>query len=575
MQKQIIRRDAPNETPAELTNLHPLLQRVYAARAVTSSQELDRNLDQLIPYHHLLGIDAAVKILAEAIFNKQLILIVGDFDADGATSTTVAMRGLRLLGATNVNFRVPNRFADGYGLTPELVAQFADEKPGVVLTVDNGIANHAGVLAAKQLGAKVVITDHHLAGETLPDADAIVNPNQPNDPFPSKNLAGVGVIFYVMLALRRYLTEQNWFVSQKREAPALSCLLDLVALGTVADVVALDHNNRILVHQGLRRIRGGVCVPGIIALLEAAGRDFSKAQASDLGFAVGARLNAAGRLEDMSYGIACLLSDDSIEARSMAQTLDRLNDERRHIEQGMQTQALKSLEQLNTELKGELPKGLCLYNENWHQGVIGILASRIKDKHHRPVIIFADGHESELKGSARSIAGLHVRDALAMVDAQYPNLIKKFGGHAMAAGLTIAKQNYELFCKAFNEAVSARLRDDQLRHSLMTDGALNENDFNLEVAAMLREGGPWGQAFPEPLFDDTFELIEQRLVGDRHLKCRLRKAGKILDAIAFFVDTEQWPNHRVQQIHAVYRVDINEYKGRSSVQLMLDYLQPI
>lgn len=575
MQKQIRRRALPAVLPPGLGDLHPLLQRVYAARSLQCTDELDRNLDKLIPPDSLLGMQAAVQCLATAIKQQQSILIVGDFDADGATSTAVAVRVLRLFGASSVHYRVPNRFVDGYGLTPELVASFAADRPQLILTVDNGIANHAGVLAAKALGATVVITDHHLQGETLPAADAIVNPNQHGDPFPSKNLAGVGVIFYVMLALRRHLNETGWFQDRRMEVPTLSRLLDLVALGTVADVVALDHNNRILVHQGLRRIRGGLCVPGIAALLEVAGRDFSRAQAADLGFAVGARLNAAGRLEDMSFGIECLLCDDPVQARAMAQTLDQLNDERRHIEHGMQTQALQTLERLHERLAGSLPKGLCLYDGSWHQGVIGILASRIKDRYHRPVIIFANGQPGEVKGSARSIPGLHVRDTLATIDAKHPGLIKKFGGHAMAAGLTLADTDFERFQQAFDAAVSAQLSEDQLRHAVITDGALNADELNLDVAAMLREAGPWGQAFPEPLFDDVFELIEQRLVGDRHLKCRLRKAGQIIEAIAFFVDTDVWPNHRVRDVRAVYRIDINEYKGRSTVQLIIDYLEPM
>lgn len=573
MQKNIVRRQLPEALPLGLQTLHPLLQRVYAARSVGTVDELDRNLEKLIPDAALLGMQAAVQCLTEALQQQKHIVIVGDFDADGATSTAVAIRALRAMGAKHVSYRVPNRFADGYGLTPELVASLVEQKPDLILTVDNGIANHAGVLAAKAMGAVVVVTDHHLPGDTVPAADAIVNPNQHGDAFPSKNLAGVGVIFYVMLALRRHLNQTGWFEAQHIPQPTMSKLLDLVALGTVADVVPLDHNNRILVHQGLRRIRGGVAVPGITALLEVAGRDFARANASDLGFAVGARLNAAGRLEDMSLGIECLLSDDAVEARAKAQVLDQLNDERRHIEKGMQAQALQTLEALNQRLSGELPKGLCLYDEAWHQGVIGILASRVKDKYHRPVIIFAKGHEGEVKGSARSIPGFHVRDALAHIDAKYPNLIKKFGGHAMAAGLTLASDDFKKFQKIFDATVAEKLTEDQLKHSLMTDGALLPEDYNLEVAAMLRDAGPWGQAFPEPLFDDVFELIEQRLVGDRHLKCKLRKAGQVIEAIAFFVDVEQWPNHRCERVRAVYRMDINEYKGRSTVQLIIDYLE--
>lgn len=575
MQKKIIRREfPPHLASSSLNDLHPLLRRVYGARQIQSARELDRTLESLLPYHLMLGMDEAVGILAQAVTENQRILIVGDFDADGATSTAVAVRALRSFGAGSVNFLVPNRFAYGYGLTPELVAAAKDFSPDLIVTVDNGIANHAGVDAAKALGIRVVITDHHLSAATLPLADAIVNPNQPGDTFPSKNLAGVGVIFYVMLALRRRLVELDWFKKKSISEPNMSRLLDLVALGTVADLVPLDHNNRILVHQGLRRIRAGQCVPAIVGLLELSDRDFTRAVASDLGFAVAARLNAAGRLDDMSLGIECLLCDDSIRAREIARTLDQLNQERRGIEHDMQAQALDALNALTTNLKGELPRGLCLYDESWHQGVIGILASRIKDRFNRPVIVFAPGQESELKGSARSIAGLHIRDALALIDAMHPGLIAKFGGHAMAAGLTIQISALEKFMKAFDEVVSRQLTEASLQHSLLSDGELGHEDLSLEVASMLRDAGPWGQAFPEPLFDDTFRLLDQRIVGDKHLKLRLGKEDKVIDAIAFFVDLKEWPNHRCQSVRAAYRLDINEYKGRRNIQLIIDYLEP-
>jgi single-stranded-DNA-specific exonuclease len=483
------------------------------------------------------------------------------------------VRALRSFGATQVQFLVPNRFAYGYGLTPELVVAAKEFSPDVIITVDNGIANHQGVEAAKALGICVIITDHHLPAETLPIADAIVNPNQRGDSFPSKNLAGVGVIFYVMLALRRQLNSEGWFEKKRIPEPNMSRFLDLVALGTVADLVQLDHNNRILVHQGLRRIRAGQCIPGIIALLELADRDFSRAVASDLGFAVAARLNAAGRLDDMSLGIECLLCDDSAQVRGHARTLNQLNEERKSIEKDMQTQALTALNKLNTQLQGELPKGLCLFDESWHQGVIGILASRIKDRFHRPVIVFAPGQEGEVKGSARSIAGLHIRDALALMDARYPQLIQKFGGHAMAAGLTLARQSLEPFIKAFDEIVSEQVTDAQLQQNLMSDGELHADEFSLEMASLLRDSGPWGQAFPEPLFDDTFRVLEQRIVGDKHLKLRLGKDEKILDAMAFFVDTTEWPNHRRETIRAAYRLDVNEYKGTRNIQLIIDYME--
>lgn len=571
MRKKIIRRE--NQKDLAHPDLHPILNRVYASRDITSAKELDKTLDSLLPFNLLMGIEEAVRLLAEAVMQNQSILIVGDFDADGATSTAVAVRALRSFGASRVNFLVPNRFSYGYGLTPELVIAAKAFAPDVIITVDNGIANHAGVAAAKALNICVIITDHHLAAATLPLADAIVNPNQPGDKFPSKNLAGVGVIFYVMLALRRYLVDQDWFTKKHIPEPTLSRLLDIVALGTVADLVPLDHNNRILIHQGLRRIRGGQCVPGIVALLELSDRDFRRAVASDLGFAVAARLNAAGRLDDMSLGIECLLSDDSVHARKIAQTLDQLNLERRSIEQGMQVQALQALTKLNEKLEGTLPRGLCLFDPSWHQGVIGILASRIKDKFHRPVIVFAPGQTGELKGSARSIPGLHIRDTLARIAALSPDLILKFGGHAMAAGLTISQEVLDHFIKVFDEVVSAQVTEAALQHAIMSDGELHRDDFSLEVATMLREAGPWGQAFPEPLFDDTFRVLDQRIVGDKHLKLRLAKEDKILDAMAFFIDMKEWPNHRCENIRAAYRLDVNEYKGRRNVQLIIEYLE--
>lgn len=569
MDRQILRRIV-TPIPSSKLDCHPLLARIYASRQIQSANELERSLEHLLPYHALLNIDKAASVLSQAIMQSKKIVVVGDFDADGATSTAVAIRALKNFGAKEVAYVVPNRFTNGYGLTPELITNIKQIGADLILTVDNGIANHAGVEAAKAAGIKVVITDHHLPGETLPIADVIVNPNQHHDPFPSKNLAGVGVVFYVMLALRRCLKEQGWFGAAS--LPQMANLLDLVALGTVADLVPLDHNNRILVHQGLRRIRGGLCVPGIVALLELSNRDFRQAEASDLGFCVAARLNAAGRLDDMSLGIECLLTDDSHLARQHARLLDQLNKERRHIEFEMQAQAEKALDQLQNHLKGELPIGLCIFDESWHQGVIGILASRIKEKYHRPVIAFAPGLDGELKGSARSIANLHIRDALAAIDAAYPNLMKKFGGHAMAAGLTITKHFLQDFRKIFNEVLAKKLHQDDLKHYIWSDGALMASELCLEVAYALRDGGPWGQAFPEPLFDDTFRILEQRLVADKHLKLRLTKDDLVLDAMAFFVDTSVWPDHRCQAIHAAYHLTVNEYKGRSSVQLVIEHV---
>lgn len=555
-----------------LAHLHPILQKVYSNRGVENNAELEHGFDRLLPYQSLMDIDKAIHHLAEALAQQKHILIVGDFDADGATSTAVAIRALRSFGAKKVNFLVPNRFSFGYGLTAELVEVAAHEfNPQLIVTVDNGIANHAGVAAAKALGIDVIITDHHLAAETLPLADAIVNPNQPNDNFASKHMAGVGVIFYVMLGLRRYLSEQGWFTNQGIPEPTMSRLLDIVALGTVADVVSLDHNNRILVSQGLRRIRAGHCAPGITALLEVGGKNQANIVASDLGFIVAPRLNAAGRLDDMSLGIECLLTDDVQHAKKLAQTLDQLNDERRVIEQDMQEQALHFLKKYQPGSE-QLPIGLCLFDQDWHQGVIGILASRIKDRLQRPVIAFALANEGELKGSARSIPGVHIRDALAHLAIQFPELIIKFGGHAMAAGLTVPLKAFRAFSEAFDNIISSQLKASDLQHAYLSDGELNAEDLTLDLAYLIREAGPWGQSFPEPLFDGIFQLIDQRLVGGKHLKMTVVKDDKILDAIAFNVDINAWPNYRCDYATIVYRLDVNEYKGKRKVQLIVEYI---
>ncbi len=571
----IVRREV---APVDLPTLHPLLQRIYAARGVQSVTELAHGLENLLPWHDLLGIRVAAEVLADSLAAQQKILIVGDFDADGATGTAVAVRALRSFGARQVDYLVPNRFAFGYGLTPGLVdVAIKTFQPDIIVTVDNGIANHAGVAAAIAAGVSVVVTDHHLAADTLPAASVIVNPNQPGDPFASKHIAGVGVIFYVMLALRSRLRELNWFAEHDIPEPNLSRLLDLVALGTVADVVALDHNNRILVQQGLRRIRAGQCAPGITALLEISQRNQADLQAADLAFAVAPRLNAAGRLDDMSLGIACLLTEDIEEARRMASTLNQLNEARRGIEQDMQRDAYAAIAAVQLDTPAHLPLGLCLFAEDWHQGVIGIVAGRIKDKWHRPVIAFALEKENDLqgklKGSARSISGLHIRDVLADIAATHAGLIEKFGGHAMAAGLTLARGDFERFKAAFEKAVAARLSPDALQAILHSDGELAAEEHSLTVAEMLRAAGPWGQAFAEPLFDGEFTLLEQRIVGGRHLKLTLGKGELVLPAIAFNVDLQCWPNHRCQRVRAAYRMDVNEYRSRRSVQLIVAHLQ--
>ncbi len=602
--KHIVRRPqtpCPQDFPADM---HPVLARLCAARNVLSVRELEHGLEHLIPPAQLKGMDAAVQLLSAMLESGKRILIVADFDADGATGCAVAVRALASLGATEVNYLVPNRFEYGYGLTPEIVQVAAQLRPDLIVTVDNGISSVDGVRAAHALGIKVLITDHHLPGAVLPQADAMVNPNQPGDLFPSKHLAGVGVIFYVMLALRAHLRTVNWFERRQIPEPNLARLLDLVALGTVADVVPLDHSNRILVAQGLKRINQGQGCAGIQALLQVAGRATENIVAADLGFVVAPRLNAAGRLEDMSLGIACLLSDTLPAAQRCAQRLDALNRERRSIESQMQTQAMTALEALR--LAADLPRGLCLFDASWHQGVIGILASRIKDRTHRPVICFAPANDIELKGSARSVPGLHIRDALDAVAARHPHLLQKFGGHAMAAGLTLRRDHFEEFHVAFATEVARHLEEDDLCGRLLTDGVLEVSDLALELAETLRAAGPWGQGFPQPLFDGYFEVESLRCVGEKHLKLILRPAdeprdgrgrarsasprmgevercreqapgtstgGQALDAIAFNQAAENMvPGMRV---HAVYRLDVNEYRGNRTLQLIVEHLAPV
>jgi single-stranded-DNA-specific exonuclease len=568
---RIVPRSLPSVLP-DLGDLPPLLTRLYAARGVQSAAELDKALARLIPYRELLGIDAAVELLVAALEQRQRIVIVGDFDADGATASSVGVLALRMLGAAHVDYLVPNRFEYGYGLTPEIVAVALEKRPELLITVDNGISSIDGVAAAKAAGLAVLVTDHHLPGHELPAADAIVNPNQPGCSFPSKALAGVGVIFYVLLALRARLRELDWFARRGIVEPNLAELLDLVALGSVADVVPLDANNRILVHQGLARIRAGRARPGLRALLEVAGRDHRRITSTDLGFILGPRLNAAGRLDDMSLGIECLLCEDEALARDMAQQLDQLNHDRKAIEQGMQREALAQLKDLKVE---ELPFGLCLFDADWHQGVIGILASRLKERYHRPTIAFADAGDGVLKGSARSIPGFHIRDALDAVAARHPGLISKFGGHAMAAGLSLPQENFGAFAAAFDAEARRQLVEDDLAGRLLTDGALSAEEFRLDLAQQLRHAGPWGQHFPEPLFHGVFEIVQQRIVGERHLKLVLKsECGRAqLDAIAFNIDRELWPNPNVRWAEVAYKLDVNEYRGQESVQLLVAHIE--
>lgn len=577
--KKVIKRRTVDLSQARFeTSLPPVLERIYLARGIVEDELLQMRLDRLHKPETFKGLDDAISLLVEAFYQQQRVLIIGDFDADGATSCALSVLALQAMGLQSVDYLVPNRFDYGYGLTPEIVAVAAGRKPDILITVDNGISSIEGVAAAQERGMKVIVTDHHLPGETLPEADAIVNPNQEACDFPSKNLAGVGVIFYVMTSLRASLREKGWFQDRKIQEPNMATFLDLVAVGTVADVVPLDFNNRVLVHQGLQRIRAGKARPGIMALLEVAGRRYQNLVASDLGFVVGPRLNASGRLDDISLGIQCLLCDSFPLAREMALELDELNRDRKAIESGMQQEALKSLNELHLDENAEMPWGLCLYDANWHQGVIGILASRIKDRLHRPVIAFANADNGEIKGSARSVEGLHIRDALSEVAARAPELLKKFGGHAMAAGLSIAREDLPQFQLLFDQVVREKITEADLQAQILSDGNLGEDELSLTLAQALREAGPWGQHFPEPLFDGEFCLLQQRLVGEKHLKMVVScsDGSQILfDAIAFNVDLAQWPNQNIQKVRLAYRLDVNEFRGRTNLQLVVDYLEAI
>jgi single-stranded-DNA-specific exonuclease len=556
-----------------MPNIPPILQRIYASRGIREAAQLDKQLQTLLPFHSLKGINEACIRLHTALSEQQRILIIGDFDADGATSTALAVVALRAMGAKYVEFLVPNRFEFGYGLTPGIVELAQKWQPNLIITVDNGIASFEGVETANKLGIDVLITDHHLPAETLPHACAIVNPNQEGCAFSSKSIAGVGVIFYVMIALRRQLMNANWFSEMNIPEPNMASFLDLVALGTVADVVGLDQNNRIMVNQGMARIRQGQCREGIKALIEISGRECSRLRETDLGFAVAPRLNAAGRLDDMALGIECLITMDAELARDYCQQLDELNQERKQIESDMKEQAMLVLDKLSLDPQKNqhLPIALCLFDKTWHQGVIGILAGRMKERYHRPVIAFAWVSEDELKGSARSVPDLNIRDVLAAINVDNPGLINKFGGHAMAAGLSIHPQSLDTFREALVFEVNKHLELSQCEGELLTDGPLRPEELNLQTAQLIQEAGPWGQQFAEPIFDNVFELLDQRIVGKNHLKMTLVSAegGEPVDAIAFNIDLKSWPNHRAKSIHAAYKLDINYYLGRSRLQLMI------
>ncbi len=573
---RLVKRRVANSTLNLPDSMHPLLRRVYSQRKIKHVEELELGLENLIPPERFKGIDAAIELLIDALRQQQRVLIVADFDADGATSCVVALTALRQFGYQHTDYIVPNRFDYGYGLTPEIVELAKTRNPDLIITVDNGISSIEGVAAAKSAGIKTLITDHHLPGADAPNADAIVNPNQNGCNFPSKSIAGVGVIFYVMLALRARLRETNWFEENSIAEPNLADLLDLLALGTVADVVALDRNNRILVSEGLRRIRAGRTRPGIKSLLEIAGRSITRLTASDLGFSVGPRLNAAGRLDDMSTGIECLLTDHEGAAYKLALQLDDMNKDRKQIEGDMREQAFKFLQEFSLE-ESDLPAALCIYDERWHQGVVGILASRVKEKFNRPVIAFADANDSgvEIKGSARSIKGFHIRDALDAVASRNPGMISKFGGHAMAAGLSLKKDKLQEFTRAFQKQAALLLDEELLQAHIMSDGDITHSEFSMDTAAVLIKGGPWGQEFPEPVFDGKFKVIQQRRVGENHLKLVLAPElapRQTIDAIAFNIDKQEWPAPEMTDIEIAYKLDINEFRGNQTLQLMVEHI---
>ena len=572
--KKIVHREVPDNI--NLPDLiHPVLKRVYASRNIKSSKDLDYSLSSLIPFEQLSGINDAVILLQEMLEQKKRMLIIADFDADGATSCALAIRGLTAMGAKDVIYVVPNRFEHGYGLSPEIVDVALDYDPDLIITVDNGISSICGVEYARKKGVKVLITDHHLPAKELPNADVIINPQLANDKFPSKNLAGVGVIFYILLALRAKLKQEYWFENNNIDYPNLANFLDLVALGTIADLVPLDKNNRTMVAHGLKLIKNNKSKPGIYALLNQAGRQLSKLTSSDLSFAVAPRLNAAGRLTDMSLGIECLLTDDEDDAIKIAGKLNRLNIERRKIQDNMQEEALAELEKYLQDTSGEIPYGICIYDKDWHQGVVGILASKIKEKFNRPVIVFAKENEGVLKGSARSIAGLHIKDVFDEIATLHPELIITFGGHAMAAGLTIKESQYSNFSNIFNKYANQYISSDKLEDEYLTDGELSDEDFTVPLAQAIQDAGPWGQSFPEPTFAGQFKILDKRVVGENHLKLKLQLRGNsaTLDAIAFNMTDTNWPPE-TQQIVSAYRLGINDFQGNTQVQLFLEHIEP-
>ena len=553
--------------------VHPVLRQVYAARGIHTPADIEHRLAALLAPQSLGGTGRACELIEAALRRDARVVIVGDFDVDGATGTAVAIRGLRMLGASNLGYAVPNRFRHGYGLTPLLVEDLRDQHPDLLITVDNGVAANAGVAAAKALGLQVVVTDHHLPGSTLPAADAIVNPNLAGDAFPSKALAGVGVMFYLLLALRARLRERGWFAERSIAEPDLATLLDLVALGTVADLVPLDRNNRILVEAGLKRIRSGRACAGINALLDCGRRELARVVSSDLGFVVAPRINAAGRLEDMRLGIECLLTDDATRAAELAATLSSINADRQELQASMVEQAEAEVRKWTAAHgDGAIPHGVVLFDPDWHHGVVGLVASKLKESLQRPVIACAAAGE-EIKVSGRSIAGFHMRDALAEVDARHPGLLLRFGGHAMAAGLSLHPGELAAFTSAFDAVARERIAPEQLESVLLSDGELRGTDFSIELARQLRAGGPWGQAFPEPLFDGSFTVESWKVVGDKHLKLRLRHDDLTtpLEAIQFNAPPGAEPPSRLR---AAYQLELDEWQGLLRLQLLLRHIEP-
>lgn len=570
----LIQRRSPSSLDTITKDFHPLLDKIVRQRGIRKASELSTQAQHLLHYNELKGIAESATLLANAIQAEQKICIVGDFDADGATSTALCILALAEMAYSNVSYIVPNRFDYGYGLTPPVVDLAFNDGAKLIVTVDNGISSIEGVTHAKNLGMQVLVTDHHLPGEISPNADAIVNPNQVGCDFPSKHLAGVGVAFYVMSALKNELVARNYFVEKQLKAPNMANFLDIVAIGTVADVVTLDMNNRILVHQGIARIRAGKTRPGILALLNVANRDYRKTCTSDIGFVIGPRLNAAGRLEDMSHGIECLLCSQPNLATQYAAELDGLNQSRREIEQSMRDDAERALRAIELDQQN-MPASIVLYRSDFHQGVVGIVAGRLKEAYYRPTIVFADENEHDIKGSARSIEGVHIRDVLARIDALHPRLIKKFGGHAMAAGLSIAKHDLALFQNVLNQVVTDAAQGLSKEAVILSDGELSSEHINLEIASVLKFALPWGQKFEEPQFDGVFDLVNQRIVGQKHLKLTVGIKGQYFDAIAFNVDTTLWPNNNAKQVTLAYKLDINEFRGQTTVQLMVSNIEAL